>query len=83
VVLDGVVYVASRDLNFYAVDAATGAPRWRVALGAAAMTSPVISDGAIYLGVECPCRGLRTADGKSPLGALYALAAAPPGTPPP
>jgi outer membrane protein assembly factor BamB len=48
---DGVVYAGSSDRNFYALDAQTGAVRWKFATGAAfsPLQIPAISGSAIYV----------------------------------
>lgn len=50
VVVDGSVYVASLDSNLYAVDAATGAERWRFATQGRVVSSPLVVDGVVYFG---------------------------------
>lgn len=48
-VVDGVVYIGSRDARTYAVDAATGRELWRVEEGSAwTISSPAVADGVIY-----------------------------------
>jgi len=50
-VADGMVYVGARDGKFYALDAATGALRWRVSHETSWInTSPAVVDGVVYLG---------------------------------
>jgi outer membrane protein assembly factor BamB len=61
-VADGVVYIGSGGAHdaedeqepdrgsLYAVDAATGAERWRFAAGGAIDSSPAIVDGVVYVG---------------------------------
>ncbi len=47
---DGVVYVGSNDHYLYALDAATGAQRWRYATQGSVTSSPRIADGTVYVG---------------------------------
>ncbi len=47
-VADGVVYVGSRDGYFYALDEATGRPRWKVRADAGVTSSAAISDGLVW-----------------------------------
>jgi len=49
-VVDGIVYVGSRDFKLYAVDAATGAKRWEYKTGSWVESSPVIVNGVVYFG---------------------------------
>jgi outer membrane protein assembly factor BamB len=49
-VVGGVVYIGSMDQNLYAIDAATGAERWRHAAGGAVSSSPAVADGVVYFG---------------------------------
>ncbi|MFJ8563234.1 PQQ-binding-like beta-propeller repeat protein [Streptomyces sp. NPDC093514] len=58
-VVDGTVYVGSHDMKVYALDAATGIPRWTYATGhswwyslnvAWAASSPAVVDGTVYIG---------------------------------
>ena len=44
------VYFGSGDGNVYALDAATGALRWKFHTGDVVHASPAISDGALYIG---------------------------------
>ncbi|MFC1897055.1 PQQ-binding-like beta-propeller repeat protein [Chloroflexota bacterium] len=60
-VVDGIVYVGSRDFKLYALDAATGAKQWEYKTGSWVESSPVIVNGVVYFGSN---------DGR-----LYALAA--------
>jgi outer membrane protein assembly factor BamB len=59
-VIDGTVYVAGADLHAYALDAASGVPRWSRWVGGSG-SSPAVAAGAVYIGG---------------LGAVYALEAA-------
>jgi eukaryotic-like serine/threonine-protein kinase len=47
-VVDGVVFICGPDLHLYALDAATGQPRWSSRLRSHA--SPAVSDGMVYVG---------------------------------
>ncbi len=49
-VIDGLVYFGSGDSNVYAVDAASGALRWKFATGDVVHASPAFADGTIYIG---------------------------------
>ena len=49
-VVDGVVYFGSGDGHVYALDAATGALRWKFATGDVVHASPAYADGVIYVG---------------------------------
>ena len=50
VVADGAVYFGSGDGNVYALDASTGALRWRFATGDVVHASPAFVTGTIYVG---------------------------------
>jgi eukaryotic-like serine/threonine-protein kinase len=62
VVLDGTVYIGSRDYNLYAIDAETGTEQWRFRAESWVEASPAVSGGVVYAGSN---------DGK-----MYALDAA-------
>jgi outer membrane protein assembly factor BamB len=47
---DGVVYFGSGDHHVYAVDAATGALRWKFETGDVVHASPAVADGRVYVG---------------------------------
>ncbi len=49
-VWNGAVYFGSGDGNIYAVDGASGAPKWRFQTGDVVHSSPAISDGTLYIG---------------------------------
>lgn len=49
-VSDGIVYVGSGDHFVYALDAATGALRWKFATGNVVHASPAVSNGTVYIG---------------------------------
>ncbi|RMG19498.1 MAG: hypothetical protein D6729_05095 [Deltaproteobacteria bacterium] len=49
-VADGVVYVGNMDHHLYAVDAETGALRWRFKTFGAVTSSPWVHDGIVYFG---------------------------------
>jgi len=50
VVAEGSVYVGSGDGNLYALDAATGEPRWTFRTGDVVHASPAFADGVVYVG---------------------------------
>ena len=60
-VSDGVLYLGSTDGNLYAIDALTGAERWRFHSNGPISSSPAVVDGLVYF--------------TSRDGSLYALAA--------
>jgi outer membrane protein assembly factor BamB len=49
-VVNGVVYFGSGDGRVYALDAATGALKWKFATGDVVHASPAIADGTVYIG---------------------------------
>lgn len=49
-VVDGVVYFGSGDGHVYAVDASSGALRWKFAAGGVVHASPAVVDGTLYIG---------------------------------
>jgi eukaryotic-like serine/threonine-protein kinase len=49
VVANGIVYVGSTDAYTYALDAGTGAQRWRYHTGGVAFI-PVVANGIVYIG---------------------------------
>jgi outer membrane protein assembly factor BamB len=49
-VWNGVVYVGSGDHNVYALDARSGALRWRFSTGNVVHASPAVEDGIVYIG---------------------------------
>lgn len=50
VVADGTVYFGSGDSNVYALDAASGALRWKFHTGDVVHASPAFSDGTVFVG---------------------------------
>ena len=50
VVWNGVVYFGSGDGNVYALDAASGALKWKFKTGDVVHASPAIADGKVYIG---------------------------------
>ena len=50
-VANGVVYVGGEDLNFYALDASTGAKLWSYTAGNVE-SSPAVSNGVVYFGSD-------------------------------
>ncbi|MEJ7763677.1 MAG: PQQ-binding-like beta-propeller repeat protein, partial [Thermomicrobiales bacterium] len=48
-VVDGTVYVGSKDGNLYALDAVSGEERWRFPTGGAIVTAPAVSGGRVYV----------------------------------
>lgn len=53
------VYVPSRDGSLYAFDRLSGAMLWKAALGAPSVSSPLVLDGKIYVGVGAPQNKLK------------------------
>ena len=51
-VVDGTVYVGSRDARLYALDAATGAKRWEFRTESWVESSPAVVDGSVYFGSQ-------------------------------
>ena len=49
-VAGGLVYFASSDSNVYALDAATGAAKWKFKTADVVHSSPAIADGTIFIG---------------------------------
>ncbi len=50
VISGGTLYIGSGDHNVYALDAASGALRWRFATGNVVHASPTVSNGIVYVG---------------------------------
>ena len=50
VIAEGTVYVGSGDRNVYALDARTGAQRWRFATGDVVHATPAVANGLVYVG---------------------------------
>ena len=44
------MYFGSSDHNFYALDEATGALRWKFATGGRVTSSPAVAAGRVYIG---------------------------------
>lgn len=51
-VVDGVLYATSRDGRLHAHDATTGKALWQVELGGAAVASPVVNAGLVFVGTS-------------------------------
>jgi len=49
-VMDGTVYIGSRDFKLYALDADTGEKRWEFSAGTWIESSPIVYDGIVYVG---------------------------------
>jgi PGF-CTERM protein len=49
-VVDGSVYIGSRDGNLYALDAASGDENWSVSLDDEVVSSPTVVDGTLFVG---------------------------------
>ncbi len=49
-VVDGTVYVGSRDYKLYAIDAATGKEKWAFKTGSWVESSPAVANGVVYFG---------------------------------
>ncbi|MFI7414029.1 PQQ-binding-like beta-propeller repeat protein [Streptomyces sp. NPDC049627] len=60
-VANGVVYVGSNG-SLYAVDAATGKQRWTFPTGSRAFSSPVVSDGVVYVATSSDDKYLYAVD---------------------
>lgn len=52
VVADGSVYVANSDGTMYALDAATGKPRWQVSAAGDIWSPPTVADETVYFGAS-------------------------------
>lgn len=50
VVVNGLVYFGSGDGNVYALDAASGALKWKVQTGDVVHASPAVADGLVFVG---------------------------------
>jgi len=50
VVADGVVYVGTGNLSFFAVDAKTGQEKWHAQIGLYVRDTPAVADGVVYVG---------------------------------
>ncbi len=48
----GLVFVGSGDGYVYALDAATGAVRWKVNTNGQVNATPAVSDGMVYIGTD-------------------------------
>lgn len=63
-IVDGGVYVGGGDAAFYALDAQTGSVRWRHPMDDApdayAWSSPLVSNGVVYVGMSARYRSLRS-----------------------
>lgn len=49
-IVNGVVYIASRDHNMYALNASTGARLWSYTTGSSIHSSPAVTNGVVYIG---------------------------------
>ncbi len=49
-VVDGTVYIGSRDYHLYALDAETGEKNWDYKAGSWVESSPAVTDGTVYVG---------------------------------
>jgi outer membrane protein assembly factor BamB len=49
-VVGGTVYIGSDDENLYALEARTGAVRWRFRTGGRVYSSPAVADGLVFVG---------------------------------
>jgi len=67
IVTGGFVYVASDAGNVYALDAATGAQRWKTHVGPSVRMTPALYDGLLFVGVY----GVEGPDGTAPTGAAF------------
>jgi outer membrane protein assembly factor BamB len=65
-VVDGIVYVASGDKNFYAIDLKTGQQKWKTPLEAPIKASPAVKNGRVYVGnSDGKLFALNASDGKT------------------
>jgi outer membrane protein assembly factor BamB len=63
--VDDLVLIGSGDGNLYALEAATGAERWRYTAGARIRTTPAVSDGTVMFGDSAGIfHALNLADGR-------------------
>jgi outer membrane protein assembly factor BamB len=62
-VIDGTVYVAGADLHAYALDAASGVPRWSRWVGGSG-SSPAVAAGVVYIGGLLAVYALEAASGQ-------------------
>jgi outer membrane protein assembly factor BamB len=67
IVTGGAVYVATDAGNVYALDAASGAQRWKTHVGPSVRMTPALYDGMLFVGVY----GVDPADGTQPAGAAF------------
>jgi serine/threonine-protein kinase len=63
--VDGTVYIGSLDKKVYALDAATGTPRWKYATSKPIQSSPAVVDGIVYIGSFEKVYALEAATGQS------------------
>ena len=49
-VVNGVVYIGSRDDNLYALNASTGVKLWSFTTGGEVIASPAVANGVVYIG---------------------------------
>lgn len=49
-IAEGTIYIGSRDLKLYALDAATGAKRWEYQTDSWVESSPTVANGIVYFG---------------------------------
>lgn len=52
---ENLVFIGSMDWNFYALDANSGWPVWRVRTGGPIVSSPTLADGIVYVGSADKC----------------------------
>jgi outer membrane protein assembly factor BamB len=50
ILADGVIYATSNDGNLYALDAISGAEKWRMPLGQGSRSTPTVDAGVVYVG---------------------------------
>ncbi|WP_135363435.1 outer membrane protein assembly factor BamB family protein [Halosimplex halophilum] len=62
-VVDGTVYVGSRDASMYALATSDGSEEWSTGLGSGILSSAAVVDGTVYVGAGSTLYALSAADG--------------------
>jgi eukaryotic-like serine/threonine-protein kinase len=52
VVVEGVVYISTPDMNVYAIDAQSGEKKWAFQTGGSVISSPAVVEGVVYVGSQ-------------------------------